>query len=409
MKSLIKTSNADGKIRLRFTYNKKQHSWNLKEHYSPENLIKVSSLVDWIESDIKNNQLDITKQKYGLCKKIIVHNNEHLQHSKMFENMSSVEFIKHFETWTKQIRQKNIDLNCDYRAMHSILKRWGTYTVNDILELLDKESWSVNTYNRRLGMLKVFTYWLHKSKKLEIDFLDDVTTKKETTSDNPDKDEVIGLRDPFTNNEVVRILESFCNNTHCSKYCQPKHSYYYPFIYFIFRLGVRNAEAVGLKIKDLDLDKNIIHIKRSLPKQYVYKVDSFGNEKVVYTHKEKTPKKGSVNKNSQRKLLLTPDVKELLLPIIKGRSDDELVFVGPRNNGPISDANFQKRIFYKVLSALNIPRRNLYACRHTLITRSVQGGHTIAMLAQQVGNSPKMIESVYLHEMDNLQDFPLWT
>lgn len=404
MKSLVTASNADGKIRLRFTYNKKQHSWNLKEHYNPENLIKVSSLVAWIDSDIKNGQLDLTKQKYRLRKGMLISNDTPLQMS----NMSSVDFIRHFEIWTTQIRQKNIDLDCDYRAMHIIIKRWGSYTTDQIIELLGKESWSIKTYNKRLGMLKAFTHWLHKTKKLEVDFLDDVVTKKELTSENPDKDETIGLRDPFTNQDVIKILDSFYNNTHCSKYCQPKHSYYYPFVYFIFRLGVRNAEAVGIKIKDLDLNKNIIHIKRSLPRQYVYQVDQSGNQKVVYTHKEKTPKKGSVNKNFQRKVLLTPDVKELLLPLIKNRASNELVFVSPRSSGPISDANFQKRIFYKVLAALNIPRRNLYACRHTLITRSIQGGHSIAMLAQQVGNSPKMIESVYLHEMPDIQDFPLW-
>lgn len=405
MKSLVTASNADGKIRLRFSYNKKQHSWNLKEHYTNENLQKVSSLIAWIESDLKTGQLDISKSKYGLSKEILVSNNVQVQLSK---NMSSVDFIRHFENWTKNIRQKNIDLDCDYRATHIILKRWNTFTTDQVIELLGKEKWSVKTYNKRLGMLKAFTHWLHKTKLLEVDFLDDVKTKRETESDNPDKDENIGLRDPFTNNDVIKILDSFYNNTHCSNHAQPKHSYYYPFVYFIFRLGVRNAEAVGLKIKDLDFNNNIIHIKRSLPRQYVYKTDTNGDQKVIYARKEKTPKKGSVNKNSQRKILLTPDVKELLVPIIKNRSQNDLVFTSPRSKGAISDANFQKRIFYKVLAALNIPRRNLYACRHTLITRSIQGGHSIAMLAQQVGNSPKMIESVYLHEMQNIQDFPMW-
>jgi integrase len=70
-------------------------------------------------------------------------------------------------------------------------------------------------------------------------------------------------RKPFTEEEIQRILHSFKENSFCS--CTNyKHSHYHPFIYFIFKTGVRNAETIGLRVQHIDFDKGIIHIKEAL-------------------------------------------------------------------------------------------------------------------------------------------------
>jgi len=53
-------------------------------------------------------------------------------------------------------------------------------------------------------------------------------------------------RKPFTEGEISKILEVFKKDTFTPKGSSFKHSQYYPFIYFIFKTGVRNAEAIGL-------------------------------------------------------------------------------------------------------------------------------------------------------------------
>lgn len=75
---------------------------------------------------------------------------------------------------------------------------------------------------------------------------------------------------------------------------------------------------------------------------------------------------------------------------------------------PAAWPHLYNRYFYRVLDALQIPRRNLYAARHTLLTRSVSHGYDIPRIAQQVGNSQKMTERVYLHKLPGTFYFPMW-
>ena len=65
-------------------------------------------------------------------------------------------------------------------------------------------------------------------------------------------------------NAFNKVMDAFRNNTCCSSYTGVKHSHYYPFIYFLFKTGVRNAEAIGLRVGSIDRDKKVIHIREVL-------------------------------------------------------------------------------------------------------------------------------------------------
>ncbi len=56
-------------------------------------------------------------------------------------------------------------------------------------------------------------------------------------------------RELLSEEEANKILEAIKNDTHVPKSSRHEHSHYYPFVYFIFKTGCRNAEAVGIRLK----------------------------------------------------------------------------------------------------------------------------------------------------------------
>lgn len=70
-------------------------------------------------------------------------------------------------------------------------------------------------------------------------------------------------REPLTEEEISIFLDAIRENTYCHIFSPVKHSYYYPFLKFIFHTGVRNAEAIGLKVKHVDFVNKQIEISEA--------------------------------------------------------------------------------------------------------------------------------------------------
>ena len=171
-----------------------------------------------------------------------------------------------------------------------------------------------------------------------------------------------------------------------------KPSHYYPFIYFIFKTGVRNAEAIGLRVSNIDKVNKHIHIKEVLARTLK------GTSAALRVRKE--------TKNGKERILpLTPDLLDVLIPVIDGRKNDDLVFQSPTGLA-IDDNNFQPRIFKKILKELKIEERVLYACRHTFGSRCIDSGITPVMTAFLMGNNPETALRNYTHVIDIPTELP---
>jgi len=199
-------------------------------------------------------------------------------------------------------------------------------------------------------------------------------------------------RTPFTEEEIRLILDAVKNDSYCPKSSRYKHSFYYPFIYFIFKTGVRNAEAVGLRVSSLDFDKSIVHIRESLARS------------VKGTHAAARIRKETKN-GKVRMLPLSDDLKEVLLPLVIKKSTDDLVFQS-YSDGALDDRMFQRRVFSVVLKGLNIPHRVLYACRHTFGSRCIESGINPVMTAFLMGNNPETALRNYTHQITIPKDLP---
>jgi integrase len=233
--------------------------------------------------------------------------------------------------------------------------------------------------------LKSFAKWLVKKGVWTANPLEDINPKKVKKAKLP-------KRAPFTVEEIHLILEAIKDDTYTPKCSSYKHSHYYPFIYFLFKTGVRNAEAIGLRVSSIDVKKKQIHIKEVLART----LKSGSTENRV----RKETKNGK-----ERILPLTPDLYEVLEAVIKGKKQDELVFHSPTGKS-IDDHNFQNRIFKPVLKKLEIDERVLYACRHTFGSRCIDAGITPVMTAFLMGNNPETALRNYTHQITIPKELP---
>lgn len=370
-KGTVSLINYKGRIRLRWRFQSNRYSLNLSP-YNKANLLPAKQIALSIEHDIANNKFDLSLSKYRGT-------------SESKPIVSEKTIVQYFEEWTSSYKQMDCEKHTNYNSVRNMLRKWGKIQQSNVLAKFNAETFCGATYNRRLTMLKDFIKWLVKGQIWLRNPLEDINPKKYKKAKQP-------KRRPFTESEISDILRSFKNDTFSSKSSAYKHSHYYPFIYFIFKTGVRNAEAIGLRVGSVDLKAKQIQIKEVLARSLK------GTSSALRIRKE--------TKNGKERVLpLTPDLLQVLNPLIKGKQKDDLVFQSPGGLA-IDDNNFQKRVFKKVLKELDIEERVLYACRHTFGSRCIDSGITPVMTAFLMGNNPETALRNYTHQINIPSELP---
>lgn len=362
-KGTVSIENAAGRIRLRWRYQNKRYSVSLFS-FSKPNLVEAKKVALQIERDVLCNTLDVTLVRYTKRQQPV---------PARVKSMVTL-----FEEWVTDYRQMNCELNSDYYQVRNMLRRWGDINEVTILGLFNKEGVGPKTYNGRLSILKGFTSWMKKSGLWKTDPLEDVSSRKRKKTDKPD-------RKPFTFEEIQSILEAIRTDKFSNRSSRYPHSHYYPFIYFIFQTGCRPAEAVGLRVENVDFTTNMLFIKEVLARTVK------GTNAAARVRKE-------TKTGIERKIPINSDLKAILTPVILNKSTDELVFTS-FNGLPIDDRMFQRRVFKPVLAKLGLPQRVLYACRHTFGSRCLELGIPPSSVAFLMGNSPETLLRNYTHQI----------
>jgi integrase len=372
-KGTVSVENFKNRIRLRWRYQGKRYSLSLGP-YDKINLKATKTVVLQIELDMANSQFDETLTKYG--GKVV----KAVEEPKMHETI-----VACFEKWVKDYKQLDCDKNSDYFHLRGTLRKWGEINPSEFLNKLNTEKYCPKTYNERLSMLNGFSSWMLKQGIWTINPFDGVSRRKVKKTGKPE-------REPFTEEEIRLILDATKNDTFCPPSSRYKHSHYYSFLYFIFKTGVRNAEAVGLRIGSLDFKNKTIIIKEVLART------------VKGTHAAARIRKETKN-GKVRILPMTDDLEELLRPATLGKDVDDLVFQS-FSGGAIDDRMFQRRVFSVVLQKLNIEHRVLYACRHTFGSRCIESGINPVMTAFLMGNNPETALRNYTHQLNIPRQLP---
>jgi len=369
-KGTVSVENFRGRIRLRWRYQTERFSLSLFA-YSKQNLLQARKTALEIEQDMVLGRFDFTLIKYGAK-----------EATNKKENRS---IVSYFEEWVTSYKQMDCEKHTNYNSTRNMMKKWGKIEECNIQKKLSIETNAAVTYNRRLTILKSFVKWLVKMEIWKSNPLQEINPKKV-------KKVIEQKRKPFTEAEITSILEAFKNDTYTPKFSASKHSHYFPFMYFIFKTGVRNAEAIGLRVKCIDFKRNQIQIKEVLARSLK------GTSSASRIRKE--------TKNGKERILpLTNDLLEILKPIVDGKNEDDLVFQSYKKLA-IDDNNFQKRIFKPILKHLGIEERVLYACRHTFGSRCIDAGITPVMTAFLMGNNPETALRNYTHQINIPKELP---
>jgi len=180
-------------------------------------------------------------------------------------------------------------------------------------------------------------------------------------------------RKPLDEQEITTLLNAIRENKYCSVSASVKHSYYHPFLSFIFYTGVRNAEAIGLRVKHIDFAKKQVEISEAFART------------IKGTNHAARIRKGTKMENV-RYLPLNKELLKMLHIQVDGKQSDDFVFPSPKGLC-IDDRMLEKRILKPILLSLGYGNRDLYSARHAFGTRAVQQGMPLTDVAYLMGHS----------------------
>jgi integrase len=369
-KGEISITDCRGRIRLRWRYAGDRYSLNLPFAYKPENLHLGSVKAAEIKLDMLRGSFDTSLKKYEYLDnpKPVKVKSGHLEGLNKGEKLMFLhELAAKFNEWGKTIRNVDVDSSIDYLYIRKWLEKGVKIPVHLVAEKLNVESWANTTYNRRLSYLNTFFMWLIDSGAIERNPLKNVCKRRDKNKKKCDR------RKPLEENEIVIFLEAIKNNTHCSSSSRFKHSYYYPFLAFIFHTGVRNAEAIGLRVKHIDFVNNQIEISETFART------------VKGTNHAARVEKGTKMQNT-RYLPLTIELSKILEAQVQSKKLDDFVFTS-QTGLSIDDKMLQRRIVKPVMKKLGFGNRDLYAARHSFGTRAIQQGMVLTDLAYLMGHT----------------------
>ncbi|MBO9201589.1 MULTISPECIES: site-specific integrase [Niastella] len=370
-KGEISISNFQGRIRLRWRHAGERYSLNLPHAYLPENLHHGTVKATEIKLDVIRGCFDPSLEKYK--PEIIVKPKAFKQvevpvtTAKTQSPTLLHELVTNFNDWCANIRNVDIENSIDYLYTRRLLEKWVNIPIDQVAQKLNGENWAVTTYNRRLGYLNTFFAWLVSRKVIELNPLQDVCRKREKKrKKNP-------RRIPLEETEILTFLEAIKNNTYCQPSSAVKHSYYYPCLSFIFYTGVRNAEAIGLRVRHVDFDSKTVEISEAFART------------IKGTNHAARIQKGTKMENV-RYLPLTDELFSLLEYQLNDKTSDEFVFPSPTGLC-IDDKMLQRRVIKPVLKELGFDDRDLYAARRSFGTRAIQQGMPLTDVAYLMGHS----------------------
>ena len=158
---------------------------------------------------------------------------------------------------------------------------------------------------------------------------------------------------------------------------------------FILQTGLRTGELIGLKWSDIDFDKKVMHIQRSM--EYRYSVGEWRSgepkSKAGYRDVPLTEEAIAILKNQKEKL---KSIKVINMQF------KDFVFLC-RKGEPTKNSAYDTTLF-KLCDKAEIDRFSMHVLRHTMATRCIEGGMRPKTLQVILGHSNVGITmNLYVH------------
>lgn len=321
-----------------------------------------------IESDIALERFDYTLTKYGKLQP---------------PQLTVVESIKPkaltvIQLWERFAEDKKLVLKpktCEkYDNLTRLIAKLGNLTVDDPLAV-KQALMKITTLSRTkdaLMYLSAASTWGMKHKLVSSNWFDGMAQElpKHRYQTDP-------TPNAFTEEERDRIIEAFKGD----KRRGMNYSHYAPFVEFLFGVGCRPSEVIGLQWKHVSTDCGFVSFEGSLVQ--------VGNRRV--------PSKGSKN-NRTRRIAVSSKIQALLQSIKQELIDPESLVFPSLNNDSINYRNFARRAWSSIVDPIK-PNTTPYSCRDTFITMQLLKGVPTSIIAKWCDTSSQMIDKNYADKL----------
>jgi len=287
------------------------------------------------------------------------------QKSKMFDYYASL-FIEDYKKWHdyKIVKYRFNRILKDFKSLE-ITKITKLQVKQWLLSLKDSQTNKDITRNTRIKYLRVF----HGIFELALD--NNVIPKNFTFEIKFDKERRDLTRvKPFEANEVHILLE----RSKDPMYSKLLHNY----LGIAFNQGMSPSEILGLQIKDIDLDKQVISIKRNVTKGKIKET------KTIYRDRDIPMFNSSIN--YFQKLINEANKKSSiwLFSMDDGTYIKDVQYIrGTRQLEANNKIVKYQTQWYKLLADCNIEYRDLKNCRHTFAVSAIESK---AFSMQEIAN-----------------------
>jgi integrase len=165
--------------------------------------------------------------------------------------------------------------------------------------------------------------------------------------------------------------------------------------------GMRRGELLALTWDAVDLERRVLHVRRSL------EVTGSGKTRTVHFKAPKTDK-------SRRDVALTAGAVELLrsrhaeqsqLRVFLGGplGDEQLVFPNPRTGEPWKPDTFSNE-FLRAVKASKLPKVTFHGLRHSYASISLRAGTPLKVVSEMLGHTTTAITAdLYTHVLGDLK------
>lgn len=370
-KGTVGVESYQGRLRLRLprqVFDGKQKYLSLGLSDTDTNRRVAEAKAKTIEADIALERFDYTLEKYGKPKSPQLTVIESLQP----EGVKVLSLWKRFAADKRSaLKPKTIE---KYDNFTRLFEKVGDLTIDEPL-IVKQRLEQITTVSRTkdaLMYLSAACKWGMKHKLISANSFDGMANEmprhRYQTDPKPNA---------FTEEERDQVIEAFKQD----KRKGMNYRHYAPFVEFLFLIGCRPSEAVGLQWKHVSDDCGFIYFEGSLVQ--------IGNRRVK--------SEGSKN-NRTRKIAVSKRLQELLL-LIKPEFPDPEALVFPSVDGDsINYRNFARRAWKAVVTPIKADTTP-YSCRDTFITTQLLKGVPSSVIAKWCDTSTDMIDKNYADKL----------
>lgn len=275
------------------------------------------------------------------------------------------------EVWDDFIKLKGArkpNTIADYESMWKVhlQPRWGSTPLNRITQ---------NAFDQWVISLKLSA---RRTRKIHLlaSMIFDFAVKGELIRRNPLKDET-GKRDSG-NLPVVPKRQIGTALTLEQLVLLASHSgEFEDYVLFLGLTGMRWGEFVALKVSDLDLERGIVKVTKSI------------------SEINGTPTLSQTTKNHQdREVKLVPFLLERAQRWIQGKDADDYLFAS-QEGLILRNTNFTRRVFVPALKSAKLPKIRIHDLRWTAISIASSLGISQQVVRVQVGHSNAHMTNAY--------------